>query len=66
MVVNLFEINIGSLCLIVSDDSVDFVEKANQFFLGCLFLGAIKIVLTRIKVSSVVDQLSSLSCLQPA
>ena len=32
MVVNSFEINIGSLCLIVSDDSVDFIEKANQFF----------------------------------
>lgn len=32
MVVNSFEINIGSLCLIVSDDSVDFVGKANQFF----------------------------------
>ncbi len=32
MVVNLFEINMGSLRLIVSDDSVDFVGKANQFF----------------------------------
>ena len=32
MIVNLFEINIGSLCLTVSDDSVDFVGKANQFF----------------------------------
>ncbi|KZR64413.1 hypothetical protein PMIT1303_01457 [Prochlorococcus sp. MIT 1303] len=32
MVVNLVQINIGSLCLIVSDDSVDCVEKANQFF----------------------------------
>lgn len=29
MVANFFEINIGALCLIVSDDSIDFIGKAN-------------------------------------
>ena len=32
MIVNLFEISIGVLCLIVSDDIIDFIGKANQFF----------------------------------
>ena len=32
MVVNLFEINIGSLFLIVGDGTVISVRKANQFF----------------------------------
>ncbi len=32
MIVNLLEINIGSLCLIVSADSIDFIGEANQFF----------------------------------
>ena len=68
MVVNLFEINIGNLCLIGSAVGVDFVGKANQFFYVYLFLVVIKIILTRTKVSSVVvvDQLSSLSRSQPA
>ncbi|KZR69387.1 hypothetical protein PMIT1313_01850 [Prochlorococcus marinus str. MIT 1313] len=32
MVVNLLGINIGSLCLIVSAESIDSAGKANQFF----------------------------------